>query len=182
MKPKKEKKITKASQKKDISKLKRKLLKLWSEKVRERDGNKCLYCGIKNGEASKSNPETITRINAHHLLQKEIKDCPLKFEIINGIAVCPSCHKYNGEHSCHKSPIVFYNWFRLNYPESYDFILKNSHIRICLDNIMVLQEIESKLMEGKSLDLDLLKKMDDEYLLTKTTTTTSTTTEATFSV
>ena len=159
----KNKKNTKSFQKKEIIKLKRKLLKLWSEACREKSNYTCIYCGAKRGEPSKANPNSIIKIDAHHLLQKEIKDTPLKYEIKNCAVLCSSCHKYNGEHSAHKSPIVFYDWFRNQYPENYNFVLNNSKIRINLDNINVLKEIESRLINKESLDLELLKKLDEEF-------------------
>ena len=155
------KKIKKEKKKKldSIPKINRKLLKLWSEAVRERDGFSCAYCGVKKGDVNKFNPENKVKIDAHHALQKYIKDCPLKFEIKNGISLCPSHHKFNGETSAHKSPIVFYEWFRLTHPERHNFILNNSGFRVDLQNRAVLAEIEQRLIAKESLDLEKLKQI-----------------------
>jgi len=155
-------KNTKIKKKKldSLPKIRRRILKSWSENVRTRDGFTCTYCGVKSGTESKFNPGTKTKCDAHHILQKEIKDCPLKYEIMNGETLCSSCHKFNGEHSAHKSPIVFYDWFRKKYPDRYDFILKNSGIRVDLDNRFVLEEIEQILLKKESLNLEKLKEIE----------------------
>ena len=143
-----------------LPKIRRRILKLWSLAVRERDGFCCTYCGIKSGSVNINNPESKVKCDAHHLLQKEIKDCILKYEIKNGETLCSSDHKFNGEHSAHKSPIVFYEWFRHKYPDRYEFILQNSGFRIDLDNRAILSEIEQRLLKKESLDLSRLKEIE----------------------
>ena len=146
-----------------LPKIRKRLLKLWSEAIRERDGFVCCYCGVKHGSVNPNNPATNIRCDSHHLLQKEIKDCPLKFEIKNSALLCSSHHKFNGEFSAHKSPIVFYDWFRKKYPERYNFVLENSLVRVDLENRMVLAEIETRLIAKESLDLDKLKQIEKEF-------------------
>lgn len=52
----------------------------WSLAVRVRDGHKCVECGA------------IGRLHAHHI--KPWKTHPeLRFELSNGITLCPSCHQ-----------------------------------------------------------------------------------------
>lgn len=146
-----------------LPKIRRRLLKLWSEAVRERDAFSCCFCGVKKGDVNQFNPDLKVKIDAHHALQKEIKDCPLKYSIDNGISLCPSHHKFNGETSAHKSPIVFYDWFKKQYPDRYDFILKNSGFRIDLDNRKVLGEIENRLIAKEQLDLNKLQQIEKEF-------------------
>ena len=156
-------KNTKSFQKKENSKLKRRLLKLWSKAVKEKEDFTCIYCGSKRGEPNKSNPDSFIKIDAHHILQKEIANCPLKYDIRNSAVLCSSCHKFNGEHSAHKSPIVFYDWFRKKYPDRYDFILNNSNIRVDLDNRLILEEIEKKLTVNEPLDISRLKEIERQF-------------------
>lgn len=146
-----------------LPRLRAKLLKLWSDACRERDNYTCIFCGAKQGDPLPSNPDKKIRVDAHHLLQKYIKDCPLKFDIRNEATLCPSHHKFDGCVSAHKSPIVFYDWFRIHFPEKYDFILKNSHIRVDLDNRKVLEEIEQKLLQKQPLDYEKLLAIDKEF-------------------
>jgi hypothetical protein len=146
-----------------LPKIRRRLLKLWSETIRERDGYMCCYCGVKHMSINPNNPTSKTKCDSHHLLQKEIKDCPLKFEIRNSALLCSSHHKWDGEFSAHKSPIVFYDWFRKKYPDRYNFVLENSTIRVDLDNRHVLAEIEKRLLAKESLDINKLKEIEKQF-------------------
>lgn len=159
MKQKKNKKIKLDS----LPKIRRRLLKLWSEVIRERDGYACCYCGIKHMSENPINPSSKVKCDSHHLLQKEIKNCPLKFEIKNSALLCSSHHKWDGEFSAHKSPIVFYDWFRKKYPDRYNFVLENSTIRVDLENRDVLAEIEKRLLAKESLDIQKLKEIEAKY-------------------
>lgn len=107
-----------------------------------------------------NNPSSKIKCDSHHLLQKEIKDCPLKYEIKNSALLCSKHHKWDGEFSAHKSPIVFYDWFQKKYPDRYNFVLQNSAIRVDLDNRAVLEEIEKRLTNKESLDLQKLKDIE----------------------
>ena len=138
------------------ARIRRRLFKKWSEKVRERDGHKCIKCSLTKGDPA------YTKLDAHHYLQRNIKDSPLKFDTRDGGTLCPSCHKFNGEHSAHKSPIVFYEWLRWARPEHYNFVLQNAHVRVDLDNRDILAEIEARLDANEPLDLDKLVAMDNK--------------------
>jgi 5-methylcytosine-specific restriction endonuclease McrA len=81
----------------------RKALVAWSKQVRERDGNACVVCG------------KAAYLNAHHLIPRE-RFHQYELEIDNGIALCPSHHKY-GSFSAHRHPIWFALWLRQNRPE-----------------------------------------------------------------
>jgi len=183
MKKKSKKKSKKKVKKKKLitlPKLRAKLLRLWSVAAREKDDFTCIVCGVKRGDINPLKPTSKIKIDAHHLLQKYIKNCPLKFDIRNEASLCPKHHKFNGEMSAHKSPIVFYDWFRLNFPDKYQFILKNSGIRVDLDNRKVLEEILERLTAKEPLDLDKLKEIEKEFPRKSKVTTTTTTTEPDF--
>jgi len=117
----------------------RKLLKLWSQKVRERANYTCEYCGAKKGDKNKNGKPTI--IDAHHLMSKYVKNCPLKFDILNGIALCKNCHKF-GPISIHNNPIIILN--KLD-DERWNRILNCHKIRIDLDSLEILDKIEKEL-------------------------------------
>ena len=54
--------------------------KLWRRAVKERDGNKCIWCG------------DVESLHADHI--KSFRDFPeLRFAIDNGRTLCFSCHK-----------------------------------------------------------------------------------------
>jgi len=152
MKKKKKKKLD------PIPKINRRLFRLWSEAVRERAGHKCEYCGIEKGAINVNGKKT--KIDAHHFLSRDIHNCPLKFEILNGVAACPFCHKW-GIPSFHRDPITTITWLIENHPERYSFVLNNSYIRVNLRNRKILAEIEKSLRNKESLDLEKLKEIDE---------------------
>lgn len=56
------------------------LMEQWGSQVKVRDGYKCVKCGCSQGE-----------LHAHHI--KSWNDYPeLRFDVNNGITVCPPCH------------------------------------------------------------------------------------------
>ena len=82
---------------------KRKKLKEWGDKIKIRDGNKCVICN------------KVDRVNPHHIIPRKIK--LTMFHIDNGISLCPSHHKYNCILSAHKNPLAFFIWMELNRKE-----------------------------------------------------------------
>ena len=75
--------------------------KEWAFKVKERDGNKCVICGkTKN-------------LNAHHLIPWEIEK--YRFDIDNGISLCPSHHtRYSYKLSPHSDGSFLFFIFLMN--------------------------------------------------------------------
>ncbi len=55
-------------------------LRLWSEFIRNRDGNRCVICHSKKG------------LSAHHIIRKSFWKY-LRFQTGNGITLCYICHK-----------------------------------------------------------------------------------------
>jgi len=150
--------MTKKKKLDTIPKINRRLFKTWSLAVRGRVDNTCEFCGAKKGDIGPSgNP--INKIDAHHLISRDIKDCPLKFDIMNAVAVCPFCHKF-GIPSFHRDPITTITWLQTNIPERYNYVLANSHIRIDLQNRKVLEQIEIHLKANESLNLPNLQEVE----------------------
>ena len=144
----------------NIGKIHRRLFKLWSEAVRDKANHSCEVCGIHRGENNVNNKPT--KIDAHHLYSRNIKDCPIKFDIRNGIAVDPICHKF-GEKSFHKCPIFTSEWLKKNSPERFEFVLKYWNFRVDLENRKVLEQIESHLIKKEPLDLEKLREIETQY-------------------
>ena len=71
---------------------KEKLDKLWSKKVRERDGE-CMYCRKKEN------------LNAHHIYSRS--NHSVRWDITNGISLCPKHHLFSDEFAAHKTPLEF---------------------------------------------------------------------------
>lgn len=138
---------------KPLSTIHKRLLRLWSEAVRSRTDFTCELCGIKKGEINRGGKSE--KIDAHHILSKSIKDCPLKYDIRNGVAVCPYCHKF-GIPSFHRDPVRTITWLQENRPSDYEFIRDYADIRVDLDNRKILEEIEIKLRAKEPLNLNYL--------------------------
>lgn len=162
MKKKKEKK----KKLEHIPKINRRLFKLWSEFVRSRVGFSCEYCGIKRGDINENGVKI--KVDAHHLMNRNVKDCPLKWAPENGISLCPRCHKFSQDDSFHLNPVSTITWMLKTHPDRIDYVLKHYKTRINLQNRDILYEIESRLNEKKSLDVDKLLEMDRIAKETKT--------------
>lgn len=94
-------------------------LKLWSINVRNKYDNKCAICG-KSSQHGK--------IDAHHHIPKELLingRGDHRIDINNGIALCPKHHKF-GLTSVHKNYIWFYEWLKVNEPDTIKY-LKNKY-------------------------------------------------------
>lgn len=143
-----------------IPKINRRLFNLWSLAVRERANHKCEFCGVSKGNINKNNKKI--KIDAHHLLSRKIKDCPLKFDIRNGVGVCSFCHKF-GIPSFHRDPITTITWLKNNRLDRYEFVLQNNLFTVDMENRKILEEIEIKLKAQLPLDLEKLKKIESEF-------------------
>lgn len=74
-----------------IKTLKNKALRLWKEAVKKNFWYRCIQCG-----------ET-KMLNAHHIQSSKMWP-ELRYELFNGLALCPSCHKF-GKRAIHNSYI-----------------------------------------------------------------------------
>lgn len=153
---KKEKKIKLES----IPKINRRLFKKWSEVVRK--NQTCEYCGKKVGDLSLEG-KPLLKVDAHHVQSRKVKDNPLKFDIENGICLCPLHHKFSCNESFHRSPVITINWLMINRPKSFKYILENFNVTVDLQNREVLKAIEKYLDEGKSLDIPKLKEIEAQF-------------------
>ena len=85
-----------------------KKFKEWAEQVKSRDGKKCVICGDSK------------RLNAHHIIPRSNKD--LRFEIKNGISICPLHHLFSREISAHMNSLAFIIWLQENRKEQFEFL------------------------------------------------------------
>jgi len=154
------KKSEKKKKLESIPKINRRLFRLWSEAVRDRAMLKCEYCKIENKAINVNGVST--KLDSHHLISRKVKDLPLKFDINNGICLCPICHKW-GIPSFHRDPITTITWLMKNSPERYNYVLNNVNFRVDLDNRQVLEEIEKRLIVKESLDIKKLKEIEAQF-------------------
>lgn len=105
----------------------RRALAEWSEEVRS--CGKCAVCGRRPVMIEKVNKKGVTRkawewvLNAHHLLPKE-RYKSLRTNPMNGICLCPTCHKY-GKKSFHRNPIWAVRWLMRYRPGQYKWCIKH---------------------------------------------------------
>jgi ssDNA-binding Zn-finger/Zn-ribbon topoisomerase 1 len=76
-----------------LKRLRNRAYKLWRECVLIRWGYKCVGCGEKKLP------------NCHHIVPKIFAS--LRYDPINGIVVCPKCHKFDNRFSAHKNLLWF---------------------------------------------------------------------------
>jgi hypothetical protein len=75
----------------------------WADKVKIRDMWSCVICNEK------------ARLNAHHIIARENHET--KFDVENGISLCPKHHFFCRQLSAHNNPIGFLIWLEKNRPE-----------------------------------------------------------------
>lgn len=122
------------------AKIRRRLYRLWSQKVMLLNGNACAVTGTKNGEVIDGKPAIL---DGHHL-ENRITCQALRFDALNGIALNKRSHKF-GRNSAHKGPIWFGEWLRTHRPLQYAYVLTHRHDPIDLEDRDVLYAIEAKL-------------------------------------
>ena len=67
--------------------------KIWAETIKK-IYQSCIICKKRE------------RLNAHHIIPKEIKK--FRHLLINGVSLCPKHHKWSLELSAHRNPFAFY--------------------------------------------------------------------------
>lgn len=80
---------------------------IWSKYIRRK--GICEICGATEN------------LNAHHLIPWENKET--RHNPLNGIALCPRCHKWDNLFSAHQGCIFFSNWLKNNKKEQYYFVI-----------------------------------------------------------
>ena len=128
-------KETQTYKNKIIKRLKNKLLKLWSVKVRERAGMKCEVDGCSTGN----------KLNAHHVENFMVHQ-ELRFDLHNGVCLCQSHHKFIAE-SAHKSFIFMYNLMTQKHPEDLKYLLNFKST----GEELTVEKLEQKIKEMEEL-------------------------------
>lgn len=110
--------------------LKKKCLQLWARKVKEHAGNSCEVDGCKQKKF----------LNSHHI-ESFISNKGLRFEVRNGICLCPRHHRF-GWHSAHRSFCFLYQLLFKKRKDDLEFLLNNYQNRIKLDKVFLLNKIK----------------------------------------
>lgn len=95
---------------KEERKRRKRLDKIWSDEVKDRDGRRCVMCGQDK------------YLNAHHIIPREIHE--MRYDVRNGISLCPKHHKYNFQISAHKNGPAFFMWLMLNRHDQLLYVVK----------------------------------------------------------
>lgn len=90
--------------------------KIWASAIKWRFGDKCAVCGATN------------YLSAHHLIPWEVEE--FRFNINNGIALCPSHHtRYGHGISPHSHGSMLFAIFLIkNFPEILKWIEENHEV------------------------------------------------------
>lgn len=105
--------------------------KLWSQIVKARAEYSCEKCKRKG------------YLNAHHVITRSVK--VLRWEVDNGVCLCPGCHTLSSDFSAHKTPIEFVDWFGR---DRYDALVerKRNHLKTDIATMRVIKmDLEDKL-------------------------------------
>jgi hypothetical protein len=81
--------------------------KAWADAVKSRDNNQCVICGEP------------FRLNAHHIIVRENHET--KFDIKNGLSLCPKHHFFCRQISAHNNPFGLILWLEKHRPEQFAY-------------------------------------------------------------
>lgn len=143
---------TKTYKKKEIRKLKNKLLKLWALKVKENAGFKCELCGFPGDKKLK--------LNSHHI-EHYNTSIALRYDPRNGICGDAGCHKFR-RLSFHRSFLTLYKYMTENRKEDLDYLLQ-VYNNLDKDKPWVTKPLNKMTMEELSLFKNYLEGKIKEY-------------------
>lgn len=83
---------------------------LWSLAVRADWRNVCAVCGS-------------TKVEAHHLVPRQFE--ATRYELLNGIALCCTCHKFDAKISPHLNAACWCAWLNDVHPTRFEWYLLN---------------------------------------------------------
>ena len=120
-------------------KAKRKLDRLFSAYILNRDSRQCQRCGATN-----------CKIDCCHLIPREV--LITRWHKGNAIGMCVKCHKY-GKESWHKSPLEAVKWMENNLGVVFiDALIKQSHMPYTFNEAeynRILKEFQTQVMWHK---------------------------------
>ena len=113
------------------------LYRKWAEVVKDRAHSKCEVCGEPD---SKAHP-----LNAHHIMPRQ-NFSGLRFDPMNGVALCPKCHKF-GKFSAHKGGIWFGSWLSANRFDRYKHCMELVDKELDCKDRLALYRVEAMLAD-----------------------------------
>jgi hypothetical protein len=94
---------------------------LWAISVKTRDEYKCVICGDTNMP------------NAHHLITRKVFQ--YRWDVSNGITLCPSHHEFDVRCSAHTAPWGIEEWMEEHRPEQ---LATHKHQRKNIENVKTI--------------------------------------------
>ena len=128
---KKAKKTKKRKKLEPLARIRRRLMRLWTQAVHVAWGGRCAVCG--SGHVP----------NAHHIENRNTC-AALRYDPMNGVLLCPSHHKF-GKDSAHKGGIWFAHWLQTHHRDRWDYVLAHRRDELNVNDRAALAEIEERL-------------------------------------
>jgi hypothetical protein len=105
---------------------------LWTKLVRLEFNSECPIC------KSMNLPLEDKMLNCHHLISRRV--FKYRWDVDNGILICPKHHEFCLELSAHTAPWAFEDWMKNNLPEKYNKWVENRN-NIHQENNPIYDEI-----------------------------------------
>lgn len=137
------KKAKKRKKLEPLARIRRRLMRLWTQAVHAEWGGKCAVCG------SERLP------NAHHIENRNTC-AALRYDPMNGVLLCPSHHKF-GKDSAHKGGIWFAHWLQTNHRDRWNYVLWHRNDTLNVNDRAALAAVE-EMLTGKTKE-----STDDSY-------------------
>ena len=125
----------------------RRLMRLWTEKVHELHDGRCAICGRAYGDVDSAGKACF--LNAHHIDSRNTNP-RLRWDALNGILLCPKHHKFS-KNSAHKGSIWFITWLMNNRRDKYDYIMAHRDDVVNINDRAYLDKVEELLRSAPSL-------------------------------
>ena len=121
--------------------IRNRLMRLWVEKVRLLNGDRCAICGRAYGDVDSAGKACF--LNAHHIDSRSTNP-RMRWDALNGVLLCPKHHKFS-KNSAHKGSIWFITWLQKYRWDQYVYIMSHRDEEIDVDDRETLYAIESTL-------------------------------------
>ena len=126
--------------------IRNRLMRLWVEKVRLLNGDRCAVCGRTYGDVDGAGKTCF--LNAHHIDSRHTNP-RLRWDALNGILLCPKHHKFS-KNSAHKGSIWFITWLMKYRWNQYAYVMSHRDESIDIDDRDTLYSIETCLRSKPS--------------------------------
>lgn len=121
--------------------IRNRLMRLWVEKVRVLNGDRCAVCGRTYGDVDEAGKKCF--LNAHHIDSRHTNP-RLRWDALNGILLCPKHHKFS-KNSAHRGSVWFITWLQKYRWNQYAYIMATRDEPLDVNDRNTLYAIEESL-------------------------------------